>query len=104
MGTIRARTGKLSANHVALVGRSVFHDLFPADKATVIEMRAQLLIGLEQWLARTDMTKAKAADMLGVTQARISDLKRGRINRISMDLLVRWAVRAGLKPKRELAS
>jgi predicted XRE-type DNA-binding protein len=39
-----------------------------------------------------------------VTQARVSDLKRGKIDRFSMDLLVRLAARTGLKPKLKLAA
>ena len=90
--------------HVAPAGRSVFQDVFPSEKAAEMEMRAQLLIGLEQWLEKSGMTQAEAADVLGVTQARVSDLKRGKINRFSMDLLVRLAARAGLKPKLNLAA
>jgi hypothetical protein len=44
------------------------------------------------------------ATVLGVTQARVSDLKRGKFERFSMDLLVRLAARAGLKPKLKLAA
>ncbi len=69
-----------------------------------MEIRAQLLIGLEQWLEKSGMTQAAAAKVLGVTQARVSDLKRGKIVRFSMDLLVRLAARAGLKPKLNLAA
>jgi len=85
-------------------GRSVFYDLFPAEKAAEMEMRGQLLMGLEHWLERSRMTQAEAAKVLGVTQARVSDLKRGKIDRFSMDLLVRLAARAGLKPKLKLAA
>ena len=92
------------ARHVTPAGRSVFYDLFPPEKAAEMEMRAQLLIGLEQWLERGRMTQAKAAKVLGVTQARVSDLKRGKIDRFSMDLLVRLAARAGLNPKLKLAA
>ena len=67
--------------HVTPGGRSVFYDLFPAEKA-----------------------QAEAAKVLGVTRARVSDLKRGKINRFSMDLLVRLAARAGLKPKLKIAA
>ena len=67
-------------------------------------MRAQLLMGLEHWLEKNRMTQVEAAKVLGVTQARVSDLKRGQINRFSMDLLVRLAARAGLKPKLKLAA
>jgi predicted XRE-type DNA-binding protein len=90
--------------HVTPAGRSVFYDLFPAEKAAEMEIRAQLLIGLEQWLEKSGMTQAAAAKVLGVTQARVSDLKRGKIERFSMDLLVRLAARAGLKPKLNLAA
>jgi predicted XRE-type DNA-binding protein len=69
-----------------------------------MEMRAQLLMGLEHWLEKSRMTQAEAAKVLGVTQARVSDLKRGKIDRFSMDLLVRLAARAGLKPKLRLAA
>jgi predicted XRE-type DNA-binding protein len=90
--------------HVTPAGRSVFCDLFPPEKAAEMEMRAQLLIGLERWLEESRMTQAEAAKVLGLTQARVSDLKRGKIDRFSMDLLVRLAARAGLKPKLKLAS
>ena len=63
-----------------------------------------LLMGLDHWLERSRMTQAEAAKVLGVTQARVSDLKRGKIDRFSMDLLVRLAARAGLKPKLKLAA
>ena len=34
--------------HVTAAGRSVFYDLFPPEKAAEMEMRAMLLMGLEQ--------------------------------------------------------
>jgi predicted XRE-type DNA-binding protein len=78
--------------------------IFPAEKAAEIEIRAKLLMGLEHWLEKSRMTQAEAAKVLGATQARVSDLKRGKIDRFSMDLLVRLAARAGLKPKLKLAA
>src|ERR1700678_3120307 len=90
--------------HVTPAGRSVFYDLFPAERAAEMEIRAQLLMGLEHWLQKSRMTQAEAAKVLGVTQARVSDLKRGKINRFSMDLLVRLVARAGLTPKLKLAA
>jgi predicted XRE-type DNA-binding protein len=103
------RVKKLANNehgrsHVTPAGRSVFYDLFPPEKAAELEMRAQLLMGLEHWLEKTRMTQAEAAKVLGVTQARVSDLKRGKIDRFSMDLLVRLAARAGLKPTLKLVA
>ena len=92
------------ARTVTPAGRSVFYDLSPQQKAAELEMRAQLLIGLEHWLEKSRMTRAEAAKVPGVTQARLSDLRRGKIDRFSMDLLVRLAARAAVKPKLKLAA
>ena len=92
------------ARHITPAGRSVFYDLFTPEKAAEMQMRAQLLMGLERWLEKSHMTQAEAAKVLGVTQARVSDVKRGKIDRFSMDLLVRLAARAGLKPQLKLAA
>lgn len=90
--------------HVTPPDRSVFRDLFPAEEAAELEIRSTLLQGLERWLAESRMTQVQAAKVLGVTQARISDLKRGKISRFSLDLLVRLAARAGLEPRLEIAA
>lgn len=90
--------------HVTPAGRSVFRDLFPKAEAEELEIRSVLLTGLGRWLANCEMTQTEAARMLGVTQARISDIKRGKINQFSLDLLVRLAARAGLHPKMKLAA
>jgi hypothetical protein len=39
--------------HETPAGLSVFYDLFPAEKAAEMEIRAQLLIGLELQLSQT---------------------------------------------------
>ena len=83
---------------------SVFHDLYPKDQAAEMEMRSLLLQGLGNWLAGADMTQTEAAKVLGITQARVSDIKRGKVSSFSLDLLVRLAARAGLNPKLRLAA
>lgn len=93
------------ATHVTQEGISVLEELFSADEAAEMEMRAALLRGLETWLrANAGMTQTAAAEILGVTQARVSDLKRGNISKFSLDLLVKLAARAGLHPRIELAA
>jgi len=84
--------------------RSVWHDLYPEDQAAEMEMRSLLLDGLGAWLAESGLTQIRAAKILGVTQARVSDLKRGKISSFSLDLLVRLAAKAGLNPKLKLAA
>lgn len=83
--------------------RGVFYDLFSPEEAAELTIRATLLRGLEAWV-KTAGTQAAAAKVLGVTQARVSDIKRGKINNFSLDQLVRLAARAGLHPEMRLAA
>lgn len=48
------------------------------------------------------MTQTAVAKKLGVTQARVSDIKNGKINQFSVDKLVKLASRAGLHPRMQL--
>jgi predicted XRE-type DNA-binding protein len=84
--------------------RGVFFDLFDPDEAAELTMRAELLMGLQNWLTSSGLTQVGAAAELGLTQARVSDIKRGKIDSFSLDLLVRLAARAGLHPKLRLAA
>jgi predicted XRE-type DNA-binding protein len=80
------------------MAQSVFHDLFPAEEAAELEMRAKLLSGINKWLSNSGLTQIAAAKRLGITQARVSEIKNGKINRFSLSMLVRLAERAGLRP------
>jgi predicted XRE-type DNA-binding protein len=90
--------------HVTPAGRSVFFDLFEAEEAMELEVRATLLDGLARWLTDSGMTQTEAAKALGVTQARVSELKRGKISLFSIYLLFRLAARVGLHTLLKLAS
>jgi predicted XRE-type DNA-binding protein len=61
-------------------------------------MRAKLLSGINKWLNKSGLTQTEAAAQLGVTQARVSEIKNGKINRFSLSMLVRLAQRTGLRP------
>lgn len=100
------RTARAAQDNHVVEGdeRGVFFDLFEPDEAAELTMRAELLRGLQRWLADSGMTQVAAAESLGITQARISDIKRGRIGKFSLDLLVRLAARAGLAPSLKLAA
>ena len=80
------------------MARSVFHDLFSGEEAAELEMRAKLLSAVHEWLNKSGLTQTEAAEQLGVTQARVSEIKNGKINRFSLTMLVRLAQRAGLRP------
>lgn len=67
----------------------------PVD-AENMRMRSSLMIALERNIRAQEWTQADAAAKRGVTQPRISDLLRGKINLFSLDTLVNMAVAAGL--------
>lgn len=61
-----------------------------------MKLRSVLMTALKNHLNRTKMSQAEAAKLLGVTQPRISDLIRGKINLFALDALVNMATAAGL--------
>lgn len=67
-------------------------------EAASMKARAELMRGLQAWIKREALTQSAAAGLLGVTQPRVSDLVRGRINLFSIDALIDMAATAGLSP------
>jgi predicted XRE-type DNA-binding protein len=76
---------------------NVFRDLgFSTDEAAHLLIRADLLIQLQKAIAARDLTQAKAAKILRVTQPRVSDLLRGRLDLFSTDTLIDMLARLGV--------
>ena len=73
-------------------------DAIEPDKAKAENMkaRADLMIAIEQIVQKWKTTQASAAKQLGLTQPRLNDLLRGRINKFSLDALMAIAPKAGL--------
>jgi predicted XRE-type DNA-binding protein len=68
---------------------NVFEDIgFPPAEAAHMLIRADLMIQLCDIIEERGLTQKAAAKTLGVTQPRISDLVRGRIELFSIDTLV----------------
>jgi predicted XRE-type DNA-binding protein len=65
-------------------------------QAEHLRIRADLMIAVERLIAERQLTQAAAAKLLHVTQPRISDLMRGKIERFSIDTLVEMLGRAGV--------
>jgi predicted XRE-type DNA-binding protein len=66
------------------------------EEAENMKLRSQLMIALKKQIAKAEMSQAAAAELFGVTQPRVSDLMRGKINLFGLDALVNMAVAAGL--------
>ncbi len=77
---------------------NVFRDLgFDAREAENLRLRSELMIHIRKLIARRKLTQAAAAKLFGVTQPRISDLVRGRIDLFSLDTLVNMLAAAGVQ-------
>lgn len=66
------------------------------EEAENMKLRSTLMTALKQHIVRVKMSQAEAAKLLGVTQPRVSDLMRGKINVFGLDALVNMAAAAGL--------
>ena len=67
------------------------------EEAENMKLRSVLMTALKNHLTRTDMSQAQAAKLFGVTQPRVSDLMRGKINLFALDALVNMATAAGMQ-------
>ncbi|MBM3391143.1 MAG: XRE family transcriptional regulator [Betaproteobacteria bacterium] len=68
-------------------------------KAASLRARADLLMALQAWAKLGGRTQAEAARLLGITQPRMSDLMRGKIDLFSLGTLMDMATAAGLEPR-----
>jgi predicted XRE-type DNA-binding protein len=66
------------------------------EQAENMKLRAVLLTAIKDQISKRQLTQAEAAKLFGVTQPRISDLIRGKINLFALDTLVNMTVAAGL--------
>ena len=83
-------------NRIEASSGNVFTDLgFDDAEAQVLALRADLMAQVEKTIAARKMTQIAAVKLLGVTQSRVSDLKRGKVEKFSLDMLVTLATRAG---------
>ena len=76
---------------------NVFIDLgYSPDEAAILQMRADLMVDLRKFIKAKRITQVKAAEILGVSQSRVSDLIRGKWEKFSLEMLITLATRAGM--------
>ncbi len=66
-------------------------------EAAHMKARSSLMTAVIAHIEKNALTQAQAAKQFGVTQPRISDLMRGRIDLFSLDTLVNMLAAAGLR-------
>ena len=71
--------------------------------AASMKARSKLMMEISSVIEKNEMTQTEAAQLFGVTQPRISDLMRGKINLFSLDTLMNMAATAGMAPEVKLS-
>ncbi len=66
------------------------------EEAENMKLRSGLMMALKAHVVRANLNQTEAARLFGVTQPRVSDLMRGKINLFGLDALVNMATAAGL--------
>ena len=85
------------SNQVRRGSGNVFRDVgFHGEEATHLRIRSDLMTAVTQVIDERALTQIQAAELFGVTQPRISDLVRGKIDLFSIDMLVRMLSHAGV--------
>jgi len=84
------------------MGTEAFENVWDAvepepGQAANLRLRASLMRAIRQRIRDEGWTQSQAAELLGVTQPRISDLMRGKLSLFSLDSLVSLAVASGLR-------
>jgi predicted XRE-type DNA-binding protein len=67
-----------------------------AAEAANMRARSELMIAIRSKIERWKVNQAEAGRRLGVTQPRLNELLRGRIDKFSLDALMNLARPAGL--------
>ena len=77
---------------------NVFRDLgFPPHEAEHLIVRSDLMIKIQELIVSRRLKQAEVAKILRVTQPRVSDLLRGRIDLFSTDALIDMVARLGVR-------
>lgn len=87
----------MSPNTRIIVGGDLWDDLTDTpEQAANMRLRSELMTAINQTLAATGDTQKAAAARLGLTQPRMSDLRKGHLDKFSLDALVTIADHLGI--------
>ena len=68
-----------------------------SEVAASLRLRAEVANAIIEEIGRRKLTQARTAALCGVTQPRISDLMRGRLDLFSLDALIDMAAHVDLR-------
>lgn len=90
--------GSVMKERVTKSSGNIFLDLgFPPEEAAILQMRAEIMADLRKFITTKKLTQAKAAELFGVSQSRVSDLIRDKWEKFSLEMLIALATKAGMR-------
>ena len=95
---VRKPARKVNRPAIRKSSGNVFSDLgFEPDEAEHLRIRSALMATVRQLVQDRGLTQTEAAALLEVSQPRVSDLVRGKIDLFTIDTLVDMLARAGVR-------
>lgn len=64
-------------------------------RAASLQLRSQLMMEVSDYVKSTGLTQTEVAKQLGITQPRLNDVLKGRIEKCSVDRLVNMLAAVG---------
>ena len=76
---------------------NVFKDVgFSEEEAEYLMIRSRLMLEVDRFVKESELTQREAAKKLGINQPRLNDLLKGKIQKFSIDALVKMLSRIGV--------
>jgi predicted XRE-type DNA-binding protein len=94
--TVKSQRSKVMTIEITRGTGNVFTDLgFAPSEAANLQVRSDLMIALRERLTALDSTPNEWAELLGVSQSRVNDLLRAKIDRFDADTLIAYLGKTG---------
>ena len=90
--------------HITPVGGNIFLDLgFPPDEAAKLKADSDMLIktklalanSVSEWIDEKQLKQEQAAEILGISRPRVSDVVNKKIGKFTIDALMSMLIKAG---------
>lgn len=71
--------------------RSVFYEIFPEEEARDLEERAVILMGIQNYVEKHELSQAGVQQITGMNPSDVSYLVNGKISRFGLPRLIKIA-------------
>ena len=97
MPSVKNKTTEKTTKPIKSSG-NVFEDLgFPQEEAVILQLKTDMKIAIEREAKRRKLSPKKLAQALDIQQPQVSDLLTGKVSKMTLDRLMKYAHRLGMK-------